>query len=194
MSQAPNTEIVFANSVVKEATAIEIATHTDAVYAAEVLTRANKALDTIIAKEKERTQRLEEELAFIKAPYIDPKRTLKTIIADLRTKLSYYQTHGIAVAAVEENKIAEKVLSGKLSAEKGVQKLDQVVSPLKRIEVPTGSLSFKSKQTLEIISFEAIPRNYLRPDEDMILKDMKMGLKIAGCVLRTVQVPINRRN
>lgn len=193
MSDNSNKEIIAANDVVKQAKAIEIESHTDAVYATEVLTRANKALDLLTSKEDERTKRLKEELEFIKAPYIDPKRTLKTIIADLRVKLSHYQTFGIQSALLESEKVAAKVLAGKISAEKGVQKLDQVVSPIKRIEVPAGSLSFKPKQTLEIISFEAIPRNYLIPDEEKILKDMKTGLKIDGCVLRTIQVPINRR-
>lgn len=194
MSPTPNTEIVFANNVVKEAAAIEIASHTDAVYATEMLTRANNALDTITIKENERTKRLEEELAFIKEPYIAPKRALKSIVADLRKKLSNYQTFGIQLALAESEKVAAKVLAGKISTEKGVQKLDELVSPIKRIEVPFGSLSFRPKQTLEIESFEAIPRNYLIPDEEMILKDIKAGIQIPGCKIRTIQVPINRRN
>lgn len=187
-------EITKANDLVAQAKAITIATHGDAVFAAEFLTQANKALDLLTTKENERTKRIKEELEFIKAPYIEPKRALKTIIADLRTKLGAYQTQGTIAADIEANKIADKALSGKLSAEKAVAQLDAIDAPTKKIGVNSGTLSFRPKQVLEIISFDDIPRNFLVPDMDAILRQMKEGLKVPGCILKTVQVPINRRN
>jgi len=188
-----NKEIIQANDLITQAKEITIATHGDAAYAAEFLSRANKALDLLKVKEDERTKRIKEELEFIKAPYAEPKKQLNAIIATLRGKLSTYQTQGLDNVQVLGEKIGEKVLAGKMTLAKGSQKL-QEVTPDAKIGVPSGSLSFRPKQTLEIISFEAIPRNYLVPDEEMILKDMKAGIKIDGCVLRTIQVPINRRN
>lgn len=189
-----NKEITRANDLVKQAHAIQIGTHSDAVYAAEFLTRANKALDLLTLKEDLALKRLKEELKEKQAPYIDPKRTLKAIITDLRGKLSLYQTQGLAIASVAADKIAEKTLAGKLTIEQGVQKLDAVPTPATKLGVPSGSLSFRPKQILEIISFDDIPRNFLVPDMDAILRNMKEGLKVPGCILKTVQVPINRRN
>lgn len=194
MTSSSNKEIVQANDIVKMAKEIQIGTHGDAEYAAEFLSKANRALDFLEEKETERTKRLKEELAYIKESYIEPKKALKAIIADLREKLSTYQTQGAILAAKEADLIAAKALSGRLSPEKAVQKLDEIDAPVKKIVVDSGKLSFIAKQTLDIQSFDAIPRSYLIPFDELILKDLKVGIKVPGCAIKIVQVPINRRN
>lgn len=186
-------ELTQAQNIISQAKALQVHDQKQAKFATEVLSKANKALDLLSEREDERTARLKEELAFIKAPYIEPKKALKEIIADLRDKLGAYQTAATRQAAIEAQAIADKALKGRLKPETAVRKLEEIDAPEAQIDVESGSLSFRSKQVLVITDLGLIPRSFLVPDEILILEWIKRGEKIPGCTTRTIQVPYNRR-
>lgn len=188
-----NTEIVFATDVVKEAKSLTVHNPDQASYASEVLSRANKALDILTTKEDERTKRLKEELEFIKAPYIEPKKALKAIIADLRTKLGAYQTASTQLAAGKAQVIAKKAEKELISMDVALRQLDAIETVASKITGVSGRVSFRPKQTLKIVSAREIPRSFMIPDEDAILEALVAGKKVAGCAIEIIQVPINRR-
>lgn len=174
-----NTEIVVANDLVKKAQVLMVTTNAEAEYATEVLSRANKALDILTTKEEERTQRLKEELEFIKAPYIEPKKQLKEIIKHLRSQLGSYQTKSIQQAVIE--------------AEEGIKNFEDIKMPAVKMATPAGTLTFRPKQTLKIVDLKKIPKKYLVPDLTLLFEALRAGTKVPGCEIEIIQVPFNRR-
>jgi len=187
-------ELTQATNIINKAKSLTVHTNEEATTATEVLSRANKALDLLETREHARTERLKAELAFIREPYLEPKKALKGIIADLRQKLGDYQTTSLQQAAKEAEAIATRVEEGTLKPVTAIRKLDAIdVAPAK-IAVQSGSLSFRPKQTLKIVDVDKIPRMYMVPNEEMILGFLTNGKTIPGAEIEIIQVPINRRN
>ena len=172
---------------------LEVNTPQQVIQATELLSHTNKELDALLQKEEKITK---PALLVIKnererwAPY---KAMLKDTITLLRTKLSDYQTLETQRAAKEAQAIADRASRGTIKVETAVRKLSEIDAPEAKVLTSNGSLTFRPKDTLSIIDPLKIPREYLIPDEDRILKALQGGTVVPGCAIVIIQVPINRR-
>ena len=179
--------------IVQQAEAQKITTPEEVTIATEFLSRANKTLDALIAEEEKITAPLNQAIKAERARWAVPKKSLKETIELLRTKLSQYQTEQMRIAQDKADKIAERVSKGTLKVETAVRRIDQLDTPEEKVVTENGSLSFRPKQVLTITDLSSIPREYLVPDEDRLLTDLKSGKEIAGAKIDIIQVPVNRR-
>ncbi len=173
---------------------LHITTPGEAAKATEFLSRANKTLDALKAEEEKITAPLNEALRAARAPLAEPKKRLKETIALLRERLSNYQTLATKQALEETQKIAKRMANKTLRPETAIKKLDEIDSPLAKVETQTGSLTFRPKQVLKIVDFSKVPRAYLMVNEELALSALKANMDVPGCTIEIVQVPINRRN
>ena len=184
----------------KQATSIAIPnqpiqTKEQAQEATLILSQANKVLDAIIAEEEKITVPANAVIKAERARWAESKGQLKDTIATLRAKLSAYQTLSIAKQREEEAKIAARIAPGKgnLSVETAIKKMSEIDRAEDKIETEAGSISYRTKQTLKITNKDLIQKEYMLPDEDLILEQLKNGITIPGCEIEIIQVPINSR-
>ena len=76
----------------------------------------------------------------------------------------------------KEEKIAEKVDTGKISFEQAATKIEKIERP----ENQVGNTTFKTIKKVVIEDATKLPREYLIPDEVKIRKDALAGIEIAG--------------
>lgn len=179
--------------IVEKATALSVMSQDTLAISVEMLSQCNIYLDKLTEDKEKITKPLNAALKEIRAKYKPVEEILTTAIATIRGKQSQYQTELMRKQKENEMKIAEKLASGKLSIEKAVSKLEQVQVPTERITTTTGSLKFREDKVLVIVDPYFIPREYLLPDEKAIMKVLKEGGLVAGCVLESKMVPINSR-
>ena len=187
------TQNIEAVALYNRSNEMKIETFEQASQATELLSHANKEMDALLQKEEKITK---PALLVIKnererwAPY---KKMLKESIDLLRMKLSDYQTIESQRAAKEAQAIADRASRGTLKVETAVRKLSEIDAPEAKILTSNGSLTFRPKETLVIKHADKIPREYLSPDEDRLLKALQGGATIPGCTIVIIQVPFNRR-
>ncbi len=98
----------------------------------------------------------------------------------VKSKMLDYQLAERAKAAKKEEKIAEKVESGKMSFENGAKKIE-AVRPKNSVATDTGSKAqFKKVKEIVIEDEAAVPREYLVLDMVKIRKVALAGVNIPG--------------
>lgn len=162
---------------------------------AELLSRANIHLKALTTDKKLITDPIKASLKEIESRYAPAETNLKQIIDVLRTKQSTYQTATLKAQKEDEDKIASRIGtgSGKLKLETAIAKIEDLGTITTKITTNSGKLSFRTDKKLKIIDLTKIPREYLVPNESLILTDLKLGKQIPGCEIEEIQVPINRR-
>lgn len=163
---------------------------------AELLSRANIHLKALTTDRKLITDPIKASLKEIESRYAPAETNLKQIIDVLRTKQSTYQTATLKAQKKAEDKIAARIGigSGKLKLETAISKIEDLGTVTTKITTNSGKLSFRTDKKLKITDETKIPREYLVPNESLILEKLKSGSKIEGCEIEEIQVPINRRN
>lgn len=180
-------------TITQQSKNLQVTNVSEAKAATELLSKANKLLDTLLKEEEKITKPAREVIKAEQARWAPMKKELKEIIESSRTKLSIYQTRSIVEAQAKADKIADRASRGTLSTETAVRKLGELDTPEEQIQAENGSLSFRAKQMLKIMDPQSIPREYCIPDEVRILEALKNGTKVPGCTIEVVQVPVNRR-
>lgn len=110
-------------------------------------------------------------------PYID---ICKSAEAELKEKARLFLVEYNAKIRVQENKIQQKVESGKLDIEKGVEKLEALPEIAKGASTESSNLSLRTYQDVEIFDEAALPREYLIPDRVKIRKVVLAGIEVPG--------------
>lgn len=181
------------NPIVTKAKSLKVTTPESLKLSAELLSRANQALDKITEEKKKLTDPLNQAIKEVRFRYKVVEEPLQDIISYLRGEQSAYQTKVIAEQRKAEQKIAERVEQGKLTAEGAVRRLDKIEKSPDSVTTDSGMLKFRPDKVLKITDEKKIPRDFLIPDEKMILATLKAGKSVPGCEIEIVQVPLNYR-
>lgn len=162
--------------------------------ATEVLSQAKLIEKEIKENHKAEAEPYETPLKEIDDRYKPSEKAIKSIIDDIRSKITAYQTEAIKLAKAEEDAIASRIGDGKgkIKLETAIKKIDSIERPEDSIKTATGKLSFREKKVLKITDLNSIPREYLIPNESMIMEALKEGKEVKGCEVEIVQVPVNR--
>lgn len=183
------------NPILTQVTNLKITDDASLTLSAEMLSQANTHLKALTTDKKLITDPMKASLKEVESRYAPMESTLKEIIEGIRTKQSAYQTYLVKAQKEAEEKIASRIGtgSGKLKFETAVAKIEGIEKPLTNVSTSLGKLSFRTDKKLRIVNSADIPREYLIPNESLILSDLKEGKKIPGCEIKEIQVPISRR-
>jgi hypothetical protein len=179
--------------IITEAKKLAITSPESLEDATVTLSKLNTSLDAITTEKEKVTKPLNEALKAERNRWKPLELTLEEAITLIRDKMSVYQTKVIKEQREAEEKIASRVEKGTLKVETAVSKLQDIERPAEKIATSAGSLRFRTDKILKIVSPGDIPREYLIPDEKLILADLKAGKEVSGCVIEEVQTPINSR-
>lgn len=193
-----NTELTLQKEIspiVTKAQSFQITDESSMTQAVELLSQANSYADKI---EEERMKVMRPLLDAQKAEnarWAALKSPLAIVIATMRAKISTYQTERTRIIEAQKALIEARVGSGrgKLSLDTATKRLEAIEEPTARVTTHAGSLSFKETRTLKITDTALLPREYLIPNEKLLLTELKSGKKIPGAEIEVLQIPINRR-
>lgn len=159
----------------------------------ELLSKLNQYNDKITEEKERVTKPLNEALKVERSRWKPLETVYNDAIGAIRAKMTTYQTNLLKVQQQDTEKVIAKVESGYIKPETAVKKLEALPQVEKEHATEAGLVQFREKKQLLITDQLVIPRQYLIPDEDKILKALKEGTVIAGCELETIQVPVNYR-
>lgn len=171
----------------------KIETQEHLITATSQLSQLNKYLDSIIEYKEKKTKPLNEALKVIRAETKPYEQEVQALIDSIRLAMTRYQTNLINTQKAQEQAIANKLATGKLSLDNAVTKLDALPTISKEVPTEEGLVQFREKQQLKIKDVSLIPRAFMLPDETLILEHLKAGKDIPGCEIETIQVPVNYR-
>jgi hypothetical protein len=179
----------------ERALGIVITTAEEMQEATELLSRANKYLDSVIEYKEKKTKPLNQALKVIRAETKPVETALEAIIDSLRSKATKYQTALIDAQNKQKQAIAGRIGEGKgkLKFETAVAKLENIVAPDKKVESEAGSVTFHPVKHFEVENIEELPMIYHLPDLQSIKDLMKQGTELKGVRYWTEQELINRR-
>jgi hypothetical protein len=163
--------------------------------ATELLSQANRYLDSVVEWKEKKTKPLNQALRVIRLETKPLETKLESIIASIRGKMGSYQAQVIKDRLEAEKKIADRIGEGKgkLKLDTAINKIGQLEEVENKVEAEAGSVTFVEQQQFEIMDTTMIPNEYMLPNEPKIRLAMKAGIKVAGVRYFTVQVPRNSR-
>jgi hypothetical protein len=181
--------------IVANTATLTITTEEDKAKASQLLSSLTVYLDRLIADRELITKPINESLKAIRAKYKPLETLLDTSIADIRSKISSYQTEQLRLQRIEEDKIASRVKEGKgfLKAETAMNKIANMDKPATKLATDEGQISFRTDRVLDIKDMSLIPDEYFVLNETTLLKDLKAGKIIAGATLKEIQTVITKR-
>jgi len=179
---------VLKNQAVKMELVLAIKTKDDLITAVNHLGKVKSFLKEVQAKKKE----VMESINFLLLPLETMEKRAKEIEKEIKAQMSSYQTLQEAKAASKIEKIEEKIESGEMSFEKGLEKIDGL-EPEQSVATENFSLTFRTQKNIEIFYEDLIPREYLIPDMVLIRRDILAGKEIAGVKIVDVKIPVAGR-
>lgn len=187
------------NTIIKEAQALtrsvpfQISDVDSLVRATDTLSLLNTYLDKVTAERERVTKPLNEALKAERSRWKPIETQLNDAIDSIRSKMTEYQTRLIDAQKAEQERVAGLVASGEVTLGAGLKKLSKIEAPVDSVTAENGSVSFRAKDTLEIVSRESIPDKYWIVDEALVFEDLKNGHVISGAHIKVIQVPVNNR-
>lgn len=179
--------------IAQQATILEIVDDSTLKAGVELLSRLNQYNDSMQAEKEKVTKPLNEALKAERLRFKPLESVYNDAITIVRSKMTIYQSALVKAQQEAQNKLASKVSSGYMKPETAVTKLENLPTVEKEHATDVGLVQFREKKQLLITNQMLIPREYLMPDEDKIMKDLKDSKVISGCELETIQVPVNYR-
>ena len=181
--------------IIQKASELSIESQEDVAEAVEVLSRLNKSLDAIEAEKDKVLGPLKEAAKAEKARWKPLEDMFGDAVSRIRGLLSAFQTAQVKAAKEEEEKILARTKEGKgnFTAETAIKKLGEIETPVEKVAVASGGLSFRESKVLKIVDVDLIPRSLMVPDEKVIMANLKEGIEVPGCLIEVVQIPVNKR-
>lgn len=171
---------VVRTQVSKAASAAEelvIASDQDMQSATDILSKI-KSVGRLITEKKEAiTKPLNEALKNARALFAPIEADYAKAEATIKGKMLVFQQDKARRAAEAEAKILN---DRRLTAETKAERLAEVEAPQTKVEGNSGAVQFKTVRKVVIENPEALPREYLVPDDVRIRKDALAGKDIPG--------------
>lgn len=191
-----NTKITIPKDIapiVEEVSSFTIKTQDDMAIAAELLSRLNKRGDQVEAEKEKVMRPALDTVAALRKQWAPFEKPLEQAIALLRGKMSEFQRKQVAKDEKKQERIAENLTAGKISADKAMTQMETATTTKNKVETNSGSVSFKPEKRFEVVDISKLPYEYLHANEVSIRKAMKDGFELPGVRYWIEQVPINYR-
>lgn len=175
------------------AESVTIKTAEDMVSATSVLSTLNTYLDSVVAYKEKKTKPLNEALKIIRAETKPLEDRLNASIKSVREQMGAYQLIASKVAEDKARLVADKISTGEISMEKGIQKLEKIATPDAHIESDQGSVKFRKDRVLRVLDLTKIPPTYFDLNESRLTKALKEGANVPGATLEDKLITVNKR-
>lgn len=146
--------------------ALVIKTEDDYNAAASLLINFKKIAKDIKSKKEELTKPINESLKKIRAMFLPYEGEIETLESTVASKLRQYRADEAAKAAKQQEKIAEKLESGKITETKAAMLSAKIEAPVSTVKTDTGKLVIKKIKKVR----------FSKPTADDIVKLFTMGL------------------
>lgn len=181
--------------IIERAQSITITSNEDMPVASELLSQLNQYMDRLTEEKEKVTKPLNEALKAERARWKPLEEAYNGAISAVRSAMTTFMTAEAKRVKEAEAKIIARVGdgTGKLKIDTAARKLGEIEKAPEKVVTDTGMVKFRTVQRLSITDTALIPREYLVPDEKMILDALKAGTAVAGCEIIEEQVPVNYR-
>lgn len=168
------------SKIVSVANELKVENKDDLQEATNLLTKIKMiGKDLLFAKENI-TKPLNETLRNIRGFFAPVEAQWSEAERIVKNKMLNYQKQELAKAEVVANKVEEKVEAGKMTFEKGAEKIEEAM-PAKTVQSETGgSAQFKKIKKVEIVDEKLIPDEYWDLNLIKVRKVALAGVEIPG--------------
>lgn len=180
--------------IVTEVENMSINNSADMSQATSTLSQLNSFLDGLTKEKELLTKPINEALKEIRARYKPTETVLEEAIATIKKKMGSYQQLALAEQKKAEEKIANKVMDGKLKVETALRKMGDIERPEDKIKTDSGTASFRTVRKFEVVDIALLPIEYHLANEVKIREALKNGVELPGVRYFEEQSIINRRN
>jgi hypothetical protein len=170
-----------------------IKSNDDLKMATAMLSEMNKYADKVKEKKEEITKPINNALKSARALFKPVEEVYENAISSLRLKMTVYQTEQVRIRKEEEEKIAKKLIEGKIKINTAVKKIENLSEVEKEVATDSGLVQFREVKRFEVIDIKELPIEYHMANEQMITKAMKDNIEIKGVRYFVEQVPVNYR-
>lgn len=179
----------------EHASIMKITTPNDMEQATAILSRLNQFSDSLTKEKEKVTKPLNAALKAERERFKPLESMLESSIATIRRNMSAYQTEKVRLQRIEEQKIADRIGTGKgkLKIETAIAKIDAVEKPEVKVTTDNGSVRFTPMRKFEVTDSSLLPKEYITANEVAIRAAMKAGTELPGVRYWTEQVPVNTR-
>ena len=181
------------NPLLDQASLLKIKDTESLSLATEYLSQMNKVIDKI---DLEKNKIIRPALNIINEER-NRWRSLETryekVVTYLRNNISIYQTKIYLDQKNKTAKVADQLLTGKITTEKAIEIIKKT-TVVENLKTENGSLSFREDKVLKIVDIDLIPKKYWIIDETKLFTDLKAGTLVKGATLEVKMTPINRRS
>ncbi len=139
-----------ANPLIEQARSLAIASPADMETATDVLSKLNKTLKAADAAKQEVLTPLNAARTAELKRWKPLETVIEGAIADIRGKMTKYQTAQVAAAKEEEGKIADKATAGRLRPDTAAKKMAEVARPAEAVGSAQGVVKFRPHEVVDI--------------------------------------------
>lgn len=181
--------------IVEQARTLEITTPEEMTQASELLSRLNQYSDRIDEEKEKVTKPLNLALKAERGRWKPLEDMYDSAITVIRGKMSRYQTQAVKVIGNKIDTISTRTGEGRghFKIETSARKISEIERPQEKVITNSGMIKFRTDKVLKIVDGSLIPLEYYELNESLILKALKAGVIVPGCVLEEIQVPVNYR-
>lgn len=170
--------------------AISVKNDDELTSAVDFLASLATASKVVKYQKEEITKPLNEALKNVRALFSPIEQSLENSTTYVKGLVMKYQQSVMAKAQKKEEAIADKVEQGKMSFEKGVEKIDQVKRIDTTVQSKSGSVTFRTNKVVEVIDESQVPDDFWVLDMVKIRNVAKSGIAIPGVQVREEKVPV----
>ena len=174
-----------ANTLSTRVEELKVESAKDVTTAADFLQNIKKAIARIEEEQGKVVKRLQELVKIEKARWKPSLDLLNAADKKVRAQILEYRQLEQAAAKKAEEKILQRVATGKLKETTAMVKLEAVQTSTmgKSVSSESATASFRTLKKLSIVDPMKIPRGYLVANEKLIFDTLKAGGVVPGCVI-----------
>jgi Siphovirus Gp157. len=174
-----------ANTLSTRVEELKVESAEDVTTAADFLQNIKKAIARIEEEQGKVVKRLQELVKIEKARWKPSLDLLNAADKKVRAQILEYRQLEQAAAKKAEEKILQRVATGKLKETTAMVKLEAVQTSTmgKSVSSESATASFRTLKKLSIVDPMKIPRGYLVANEKLIFDTLKAGGVVPGCVI-----------
>lgn len=175
----------------RQAHATAIKTDDDLKVATEFLTKLSIATKQVKADKEEITKPLNEALRSVRELFAPVEKKLENATLFIKSAMQKYHNAVAAKADKKEATIVQKIETGKMTLEQGVEKMADVKRIETTVKTDTGAaVTFRTQRSVEVVNPLLVPREYLMLDMVAIRREALKGTAIPGVEVREEKIPV----
>lgn len=163
-----------------QAQAVTIATKEEYAMAADLVSKLKSVGQEIRVAKETITRPLNEALRNARELFAPIEKQFESAEAIVKAKLLEYKRKADEEARAEEAKIASRVERGMMKIETAEKKLDAIERVDNTTQGKVGEVQVRKIKKVRIVDENALPREYLMPNEVAIRRDALGGKTIPG--------------